>query len=100
MHTLAMPDVDYAAHVAAAIKAAAYYRELDPEKIAARMGVHVETVRRWMRGQNLPTAEDFAQLAEVLDAPGDLFMRPPASRDRALAMMATWDAMREGGPRL
>jgi hypothetical protein len=39
-----------------------------------------------------------ARLAVALNAPSDLFLRPPETRERALAMMATWDALHEAGP--
>ena len=68
--------------------------------IAERMGVHVETVRQWMRGSNTPSGEHLAELSRVLDVPGDLFMRPPETRERAFAMCAAYDALREDGPRL
>jgi transcriptional regulator with XRE-family HTH domain len=91
-------DSEYVSRVAVALKAAAYYRGLGTDDLAQRIGVHVETVRQWMRGQSAPSAEHLAALSTVLDVPGDLFMRPPESRERALAMVAAWDALREAGP--
>jgi transcriptional regulator with XRE-family HTH domain len=92
-------DSEYAARVAVALKAASYYRGLSTEALSNGLGVPVETVRQWMRGQTMPSAEHLAALTAALDVPGDLLMRPPATRERALAMIAAWDALREDGPR-
>ena len=98
MHTLDMAhDREYAVWVAVAMKAAAYYRSVSTEELADRIGVHVETVRRWMRAQNVLSAEDASLVASALDIPGDLLMRPPESRERALAMIAAWDGLRGDG---
>jgi transcriptional regulator with XRE-family HTH domain len=100
MYALVVPEIEYQQRVAVAMKAAAYYRGMTAEDLADRVGVAVETVRRWMRADRGISAADAALVADALDAPSDLFIRPPESRERALAMMAAWDALREAGPPL
>jgi transcriptional regulator with XRE-family HTH domain len=92
-------DTEYVALVAVAIRAAAYYRGMSTEDIAESVGMHIETVRRWMRGATALSAEDASKVARALDAPGEMFVRPPATRERALAMMQAWDVLREDGSR-
>lgn len=70
-----------------------YYRGVTAVALAGRIGVEPNTVGRWARGERRMSAEEAAALAQVLDAPSDLFMRPPASRESALAMMAAFDEL-------
>jgi transposase len=50
VHTLEVAhDNEYALFVAVAIKAAMYYRGLSTEELARLLGLHVETIRRWLR---------------------------------------------------
>ena len=98
MYAVHVPATDFSHRVGAALRAAAYYRDESTDDLAAAVGVSVETVRRWMRGDHLPSIEDVARLVKALDAPSDLSLRPPETRERALAMMAAWDGLRGAEP--
>jgi transcriptional regulator with XRE-family HTH domain len=100
VHTLEVAhDNEYALFVAVAIKAAMYYRGLSTEELARLLGLHVETIRRWLRADTVLSAGDASRLSATLDVPSDLLMRPPTTRERALAMIAAYDALREDGSR-
>lgn len=71
-----------------------YYRGLDESEMAALVNVNRATVYRWRAGTAVMSAAHAAAVAETLNAPSDLFLRPPETRERALAMMAAWDAAR------
>ena len=84
----------YRSRLGVALDAAMYYREVDESSLAALVGVDRATVYRWLRGVTAMSAEHAAAIATALDAPSDLFLRPPATRGEALAMMAAWDELR------
>jgi transcriptional regulator with XRE-family HTH domain len=83
----------------AALHAAMYYRGLETDDVAASLDVDVQTVRRWLRRESVPTGAHLVALLTLLDAPSALLAEPPIERERALAMMATYDELRAGGPR-
>lgn len=88
------PESEYDLRARTALRAAAYYRGLTNADIATAVGVAENTVGRWMRGERRMSAAEAAALLEALDAPSDLLGRPPATRERALAMMAAYDELR------
>lgn len=91
-------ETEYERRVRIALRAAAYYRGLANDVLASRVGVASNTVGRWMRGERHMSAEDAAGLTAALDAPPELFIRPPESREKALAMMAAYDELRQVEP--
>ena len=93
------PLQDNSARLAAAIDAAMSYQHVPPKELARRVGAHVNSVRRWRRGETVPGTADLQAIAAALDAPGDLFMRPPTTRAEAMAMMLAHDDARAGGRR-
>lgn len=93
MYALAVPETDYTHRVAVALKAAAYYRGMTTTELAEAVGVSVVTARRWMRGERDMSISDASHLADALNAPSDLLLRPPASREATMAMMAAWDEL-------
>ena len=95
MYATGVPDVDYLRRLGGALDAAMDYRGTTPRDLATNVGVSRDTIYRWMNGRTGMSATEAAAAAVALDAPGDLFLRPPESRERAMAMMAAWDAMRE-----
>jgi transcriptional regulator with XRE-family HTH domain len=95
MYALVVPETDFSHRAGTALRAAAYYRGMSTDDLAIAAGVSVESIRRWMRGERAPGIDDAALLALALNAPSDLFLRPPETRERALAMMAAWDALRD-----
>lgn len=102
MYAAAMPrrpETEYELHARTALRAAMYYRGMTDAAVARAIGVAANTVGRWARGERRMSAEEAAALTAALDAPSDLFARPPESRERALAMMAAWDELRAGGAR-
>lgn len=91
---------DMNARMGEALRAGMYYRDVTPEQLATRIGKSMEQVRRWTRGEYGLKADVVVAIADALDVPTDLLLRPPASREEALAICATWDATkpkREGG---
>ncbi len=40
-----------------------------PEDVADSLGVHVETVRRWERGENVPTVQACRGVAAYIEVP-------------------------------
>lgn len=62
-------------------------------QLAHATGVSEETVRRWRRGDTKLRMDQAQALVRVLRVPGDLLMRPPATRERALALIAAYDAL-------
>lgn len=90
---------EYLDRMRRALDAAMYYRELDADGLAARIGVDRSTIHRWLRGDSVMSAASAAAIATALDAPSDLFLRPPLTRGEALAMMAAYDEVRRSaGP--
>lgn len=85
---------DNSARLAAAIDAAMSYRGVAPLDLAEELGVPVNSVRRWRRGETVPGTLSLQALAAALDVPGDLFVYPPATRGEAMAMMLRHDAGR------
>lgn len=83
--------MDNSVRLAAAIDAAMSYRGMAPADLSERLGVPVNSVRRWRRGETVPGTLSLQALADALDAPGELLIRPPASRAEAMAMMLAWD---------
>lgn len=94
MYATNVPDKELLERLGVALKAAAYYRTMTAEDIAAEVGVARGTVYRWMRGENGMSLEEAIAVARALNAPGDLLSRPADSRERALVMMAAWDELR------
>jgi transcriptional regulator with XRE-family HTH domain len=92
MYAYVVADTDYGRRAAIALRAARY-------ELAERIGVVEETVARWERADVRLPAEQAALVTVALDLPGDLLMRPPTTRERALAMVAAWDVLREAEPR-
>lgn len=91
MYHVAVPEHAFAERLGTALKAALLYRDMTTEQVAAAAGVSVESVRRWVRGDTNISAEDAARLAEVLDLPAELILRPPTSRPAMFAMLQAWD---------
>jgi transcriptional regulator with XRE-family HTH domain len=85
---------EYLDRMRRALDAAMYYREIDAAGLAARIDVDRSTVHRWLRGDSVLSAAHAAAIATALDAPSDLFLRPPATRGEALAMMGAYDEAR------
>jgi len=85
---------EYVGRLRSALDAAMYYREVDVDGLAARINVDRSTIHRWLRGDSVMSAAHAAAIATALDAPSDLFLRPPASRGEALAMMGAYDEAR------
>ena len=77
-----------------ALAAAMYYRGIETDAMAAAVSVDVQTVRRWLRGDSVPTGAHLMALLQELDAPADLLSEPPLSRSDALALMVAHDAVR------
>lgn len=97
---LGMPasaDAGFRSRLGTALDAAMYYRDRDEHDIAVAIGVDRATVYRWLRGGTAMSAAHAAALVIALDAPSDLFLRPPETRGEALAMMGAWDELRRGG---
>lgn len=99
MGMLALDVIDeYVDRMRRALDAAMYYREVDADALASRIGVDRSTIHRWLRGDTVMSAAHASAVATALDAPSDLLLRPPETRERALAMMAAWDELRLGAP--
>ena len=90
-----MPRKTREGGVGGALEAALFYRALDRHALAERIGVSYETVRRWAAEETQMSRDDVELVADALDIPGELLVRPPSTRERALAMIAAWDGMRE-----
>ncbi len=88
---LGVPDATFIERFAVALDAALYYRGRTMADLAAALGLDVETVRRWRRGDNTPKLAEVARIADVLGVPDALLLRPPADRARALALIADHD---------
>lgn len=85
----------YKSRLAIAFDAALFYADMTPDQLAAKLGKHVESVRRWRRGVTRIDPEDLLPVAEALDCPVELLLRPPATRAEALsAISAHRDARR------
>ena len=95
MYAVLVPDLAYRERAAVALRAAMLYRDMTTDDVADAIGMSPETVRRWLRTDRGISAEEASRLTEVLNAPSDLFIRPPETRERALAMMVAWDALRD-----
>ena len=98
LHVARTQDAAYLARLAVALDAAMYYRDVDEVRLAAAVGVDRATVYRWRSGTSVMSAAHAASVAVALDAPSDLFLRPPETRGRALAMMGAWDELRRAEP--
>lgn len=70
------------------------------ESVATACGVNPESVARWERGTVSVPAHVLHKLVDVLGAPADLLLDPPATRTEALVRLAAYDAVRDprGGP--
>ena len=99
MYPVAVPDHEFATRLGTALKAALLYREVTTEELAARAGVSVESVRRWVRGDTNMSAADASTVADVLDVPAELLLRPPTSRAALFGMLSAWDDSRRDAPR-
>ena len=44
------------------------------EELADRLGIHVNTLVRWERGDRMPTADKLKELADVLDTTSDYLL--------------------------
>ena len=96
---LAMPDTTgYAARAGRALDAAMYYRGMEINDLAVAIGVNRGTLYRWIRGETDMSAAHAAAIIEALDAPPEILVRPPETRERALAMMAVYDELRAAAP--
>ena len=73
------------------LKTAMEVRGVTATKLAEGIGADRRTVWRWLRGDAPMSLADASRIAEMLDLPGDLLIRPPATRDGALAMIAEHD---------
>lgn len=99
MYALTVGDVDrtpYRARFRDTLDAVMDYRGIDSVALSARIGVNVETVRRWRRGVTIPSAEDLAGLVTALDVPIDLLLYPPATRGETMAAMVAWEQVQAG----
>ena len=86
-------DTEYARRLGDALRAALSYRSRETSDLAAHLGVDPETVRRWQRGDHGMSNAHAAAAAAYLNAPGDLFIRPPETWGEAMAMMGAWDEL-------
>ena len=77
-----------------ALDAAMYFRSVDTDGVAEAVGVDVQTVRRWLRCESVPTGAHLVALLTLLDAPRELLAEPPLRRGEALALMVAHDAVR------
>jgi AcrR family transcriptional regulator len=94
MYATDVPDTEDLRRLGDALEAAMRYRNATPANVAAGVGVSRDTVYRWMGGKHGMALAEAARLAEILDAPSDLFIRPPGSWGAAMAMMGAWDEVR------
>jgi hypothetical protein len=94
MYATNVADPEYLQRLGDALEAAMRYRNATPADVAAGVGVSRDTVYRWMGGKHEMGLAEATRLAEVLDAPGDLFIRPPESWAAAMAMMGAYDEAR------
>lgn len=83
----------------AALGAAMYVREMEPDDLGAAVGVDVQTVRRWLRGESSPSGANLLAILAALDAPNALLADPPLTRGEALALMVAHDQARRRPPR-
>lgn len=67
----ALPDV---------LRAILDFDGIDARKLAERMGRNEGVIGKWVRGEARPAFESMVQLADALDAPVDILVRPPATR--------------------
>lgn len=70
-------DVERKERLTFAIQAAMRRRGLTPPKLAAMLGKHADTVRRWRDGETVPTILDVAPLAEALGVDPSYLIEPP-----------------------
>lgn len=84
------------ARMGEALRVAMFYRNVSVEQLAVLVKRSSEQVRRWSRGEYGLKADVVVAIADALDVPTDLLLRPPASREEALAMIAAWDGMKAG----
>lgn len=87
-------DATYVTRSAAALRAALRYAGTDATELAGRIGYSAETVRRWARGTTEIRASAIASVADALDIPSDVLVRPPATGDEALLLIAAWRGAR------
>ncbi len=74
-------------------------QRLTQEELAERAGIHVTTISKLERGQQVPSLALFALLAKALACPADDLLRrvlptvsPPAYEDRAVALVRGFPA--------
>lgn len=89
----------YQPTVSGVLRAILDYEGIDGEQLAERMGKSGPGVRKWLRGDAVPQRDNLVALADALDAPGELFVRPPATRDEVFAAMLAWRGVRDGSRR-
>lgn len=94
MYATNVADPEYLRRLGEALSAAMSYRQATPADVASGVGVSRDTVYRWTGGKHEMGLAEATRLADVLDAPGDLFIRPPASWGATMAMMAAYDELR------
>ena len=82
------------AGVGVPLDAGLYARTLDTGDLSAAVGVDVQTVRRWLRGESHPTGSHAISVLRALDAPPRLLDEPYLTRGEALALMVAHDAVR------
>lgn len=92
--TIRRVDETYVARSASALRAALRYADMDATALAARIGYNAETVRRWVRGDTEIRANALSAVADALDVPIDVLVRPPATADEALMQIAAWRGVR------
>ena len=66
-------------------------RGVTAARLAEGIGAARRTMWRWLRGDAPMSLADASRIAEMLDLPGDLLIRPPATREGALEVIADHD---------
>jgi transcriptional regulator with XRE-family HTH domain len=85
--------------VPSALRAAIAYRGAAYRGLAAEIGVNVQTLYRWARGERSMNIADAIRLTRALRLPPDYLILPPASEREAYRRLVDYDDAREvSGP--
>jgi transcriptional regulator with XRE-family HTH domain len=94
MYATNVADADYLERFGTTLSVVMDFRDVSPGDLADAIGSSRDTIYRWQSGQHAPTTDLMVRLAAELDAPGDLFLRPLASRGQVFGVMGAWDELR------